>query len=159
MRFPNYRKQIFEFFDEINRIHAQNDKRQMVLLLGIYSEYLTNELLRINFPKGNLEGIHSEKIKLDILKASRFIAESEYEVLNLLRKIRNEYAHKLYIDEEEVKKLMKKIKINWVASKEEIKKLDEKFNKMPFTKFQSGCIAKIVFLFQRLQGKLKTGDT
>lgn len=150
MKVPNYKKQLFEFFDEVNKIHVTKDKRQMVLLLGLYGEYLVNELLRTNFLNSKLEEIYSQDIKLRILKANGIISPDEYLVLDILKKVRNEYAHKLDIDKEKVKKWMKQTKINWKADKEKIKELEKQFNKIPFTKFQSGCIAKITFLFQKL---------
>jgi len=152
MRFPNYKKQMFEFFDEVNKVYATGDKRQMVLLLGLYGEYVVNELLRKNFINSKLDKINSQEIKLKVIKATNFLSPDEYSVLMLLNKIRNKYAHNLYVDEKKMEELMKQIKINWVADKGKIKELDEQFNKIPFTKFQSGCIAKITFLFQRLGG-------
>ena len=45
MKIPNYTEKIIEFIDEVNKVASIKDNRQMVLLMGVYSEYLVNELL------------------------------------------------------------------------------------------------------------------
>lgn len=147
-------QQMFEFFDEVNKIHATGDKRQMVLLIGLYGEYVVNEILRTNFVKSELDELNSQDVKLKILRATNLLSPDEYSVLKTLNEVRNKYAHNLKVDEKKMEDKMRGIRINWVADDKKIKELEKQFNKIPFTKFQSGCIAKIIFLFQKLWGFL-----
>lgn len=148
-------RQKFKQMDEyLKGAHQQNDTRKIVLTLGLYAEYAINELLKIKLGY-QLDKLNSEELKLRILRATNNIAESEYIVLETLRKIRNEYAHKLEIDEAKIKELMLNSPLNW-ASKDEkqIQLASDLINRNPLLRFYLSCLSKMQYLFSEL-AKLK----
>lgn len=136
--------------EELNHLNKENLVRESILLLGLHSEYLVNEFLRMRFRK-DLEKINSEDIKLKILLVTGVFAETEHKTLDLLRKVRNRYAHDLEINEEAIKDMMKKATINWAIPKETVREIEEQYLKRhPSGRFSMACLTKIQFLFSKL---------
>ena len=141
---------MFEFIGEVNKIGLTNDRRQMILLFGIYSEYTVNELLRTKLPKSKLFEINSQNIKLKILLSHSLLTEKEHEVFEKLNQVRNEYAHNLIFNSKKIEKWASETPLNWKMDKETHKKLENTLRKNIFDRFQKICISNILFLFQRL---------
>ncbi len=150
MKFPSYEKQKLEFIEEVNKIGLTNDGRQMVLLLGIYSEYVVNELLRIKLLRYKFNKTNSQNIKLKILLSHSLLTEKEYVVFDKLNQIRNEYAHNLIFDSRKIEKRMFETPLNWKMDDQILKKIENILKKNMFDRFQKICLSNIIFLFERL---------
>jgi len=152
MKILDYKKQMFEFIDEVNKVGLTKDRRQMILLLGIYSEYLINELLRIRLPKSGLNKINSQSIKLKILLSHSILTEKTYRVFYKLNQVRNEYAHNLLFKFKKIKKWASETPLNWKMDKQSLQKAEDVLRKDIFDRFEKICISNIIFLFQNLGG-------
>lgn len=153
MKFPNYEKQMLEFINEVNKIGATKDKRQMVLLLGIYSEYLTNELVRTRLSKIKFKERLSQSLRLKILLSHSLLSQKTYAVFEKLNKIRNEYAHNLIFDYKKIEKDAFNTPLNWkMKDSKTLKNANKILRKDTFDRFQKICISNIIFLFQNLGG-------
>ena len=86
------------FVDEFNKLNDLELIKECVLLLGLNTEYIVNELIRINLSKELESEIRSEGLKLKILYSTKIIGKDIYNVLDCLRFVRNGYAHSLFID-------------------------------------------------------------
>jgi uncharacterized protein YdiU (UPF0061 family) len=149
----------WERFEELlKEIYSPSNKktdRDVTVLLGLYGEYITNWFLENNTTK--LKGLSSKEldqdIKLKVLYELKIISESEYDVLDKIRKIRNEYAHKLELtqgDYDRIKSWMENITINWDEKNEDPNSLEKMMRKNPFLKFQLACLTKIGYLLTKI---------
>ena len=152
-------KNEWEKFEEllVEIFNPSNKKkdREVTILLGLYGEYITNFLLENKTTK--LKEVSSkdlnQDIKLRILYELKIISDSEYDVLDKIRKIRNEYAHKLELsqkDYDKIKSWMENITINWDEKNEDPKSLEKMIRKNPFLKFELACLAKIGYLLTKI---------
>ncbi|MEK6888556.1 MAG: hypothetical protein AABW80_00425 [Nanoarchaeota archaeon] len=97
------------FMKDIKEANERKDIRKTILLLGIYSEYIVNELLKLKFGYCLDKGAPAE-YKIKILRATKIIEESEYKVLLVLNGVRNRYAPDLEIDLSKIKGKMRGLK-------------------------------------------------
>lgn len=144
-------QRFIELLNEMFKAPAQNS-RDMIILLGLYGEYITNHLLEKKCSTG-LEKINSQDIKLKILFELKEISESEYDVFSKLNTIRNKYAHKLELTQNEINLVinsMKDITINWDEKNEDPESLEKTMREKPFLKFQLACITKIGYFLTKI---------
>ena len=147
-----------KFEDLLNEIYnPPNNKsdRDIIILLGLYGEYITNWLLDNNSTK--FKEISYAKIdqdmKLRILYELKKISESEYDVFDKLKAIRNIYAHKLELspqDYDKIRSWMENIIINWDEKNEDPESLEKLMRKSPVIKFQMACLSKIGYLLTKI---------
>ncbi len=131
-------------------IDKSKDTRKTIISLGIISEYLVNEFLRIKLGT-ELDKINSEDIKLKILKATKIFSEIEYNILNKLRQIRNAYAHQIDIDDKKIEQLMLKTPMDWQIDNIDPAKDGEKMGgENPLHTFKISVQIELLRLFQRL---------
>jgi len=154
MNVPNYEKQMHDFINKLNKVGVTKDRRQMVLFLGIYSEYVINELLRIRLSKINFSEINSQSLKLKILLSHSLLSKKTYEVFQKLNQVRNEYAHNLMFDSKKIEKWASDTPLNWKVDggKKSLKKIEEELSKNVLDRFEKICFSNIIFLFQALGG-------
>ena len=148
-----------DLLKEIYKSQVNRSGRDIIILLGLYGEYVTNWLLENNTTK--FKNFSSEKldqdIKLRVLCELGKISKDEYDVLDKLKKIRNKFAHKLELsqsDHDQIRSWMENIIINWDEKNEDPESLEKMMRKKPFIKFQLACLAKIGYLLTKI-GKLK----
>ncbi|MEK6951749.1 MAG: DUF4145 domain-containing protein [Nanoarchaeota archaeon] len=149
-----------KFMDLLNEFYnkdfVKND-RYAVLLIGLYAEYAINYLFENKttkmkkIPENNL----NQDIKLKSLHDLKVISPDEYNVLDTLRKIRNEYAHELELPKEKIINLMRDITINWDERNENPKELEKLIKKYPFLKFEMACLTKLAYLIVKKIGESK----
>ncbi|KHO55105.1 MAG: hypothetical protein QT10_C0007G0091 [archaeon GW2011_AR19] len=144
-------QKFIDLLNEMFKAPVQNS-RDIIILLGLYGEYIVNYLLEKKCSTG-LEKINSQDIKLKILFELKEISDSEYDVLSKLNIIRNKYAHKLELSSNEVNSVintMKDITINWDEANEEPKSLEKTMREKPFLKFQLACVTKIGYFLTKI---------
>ncbi len=133
---------------DLKEANERDDTRKIILTIGIYAEYIVNELLKLKLGYG-LNEMTSEEYKIKILRATKIIEESEYKVLLVLNGVRNRYAHDLEIDLPKIEEKMRGIEINWKfdnPKKINLSILNEFMDKNPLFKFQGGCLTKLAHL-------------
>ena len=123
----------------------------MILLLGIYSEYLVNELLKVILFKFNFGDKVSQSVKLKILLSHSVLDNKTYMIFSKLNQVRNEYAHNLVVNSEKIEKWASEVPLNWKMEKGSMRKVEAILKKNPLDRFQKICITNIIFLFQRLK--------
>jgi len=143
-----------KFMDLLNEMFKApvRNSRDIIILLGLYGEYIANYLLEKRCSTG-LEKINSQDIKLKILFELKEISESEYDVFSKLNTIRNKYAHKLELTQTEVNSVinsMKDITINWDEKNEDPQSLEKTMREKPFLKFQLACVTKIGYFLTKI---------
>lgn len=152
---------------DLREANRRNDARKIVLSIGIYAEYIVNELLRLKLGYG-LNEMTSQEYKIKILGATKIMEESEYHVLLVLNWVRNRYAHDLEIDLPKIEEKMKGIEINWRFDNPEkmnLPILNDFMNKNPLLKFQGSCLTKLAYLSEKVakikneQGHVSKGIT
>ncbi|MDO8528614.1 MAG: hypothetical protein Q7S06_01845 [Nanoarchaeota archaeon] len=150
-----------KFIDLLNELHSKNfvkNDRYAVLLIGLYAEYAINYLFENKtikmkmIPKNNL----NQDIKLKSLHDLGIISLDEYNVLDTLRKIRNEYAHELELPKEKIINRMRDITINWDERNENPNELEKLVRKYPFLKFEMACLTKLAYLIVKKIGESKS---
>lgn len=102
--------------NDFNLIYSNQNFRLTIITLSLYSEYIVNQLVKKHFKHGlddDKNATHS--IKLKFLSGVKIIEKGEYEVLDGLRKARNELAHKIPIEikEETLNKIAAEIEPNY----------------------------------------------
>jgi len=125
--------------------------REIILMLGLYGEYVVNSLLQ-DKSKKDLHKINSQGTKLKILFDLGQIKENEYDVLNKLKQVRNHYAHKLELSENEIAKIedwMKGINMSWYEA-DKAEEQEKTAREYPFLKFKVACIGLINVLMYRI---------
>jgi len=133
---------------DLNLIYRGQKLRLAVITLSLYSEYIINQLVKRNFKHGlddDKNATHS--IKLKFLSGAKIIEESDYKILNGLREVRNELAHKIPIgiNVEKIKKIIDGIEPNY--GDDSIKK--EFKNKPASARFVWAVISKVFWLISR----------
>lgn len=87
-------------FSEMRKVNEDN--RSLVILANSFFELLINEIIKKKLKTYKLilndNRSFSYSIKLTILYELDIISKSEFEKLNILRRIRNDYSHKPFID-------------------------------------------------------------
>ena len=144
-------QKFIDLLNEMFKAPVQNS-RDIIILLGLYGEYIANYLLEKRCSTG-LEKINSQDIKLKILFELKEISESEYDVFSKLNTIRNKYAHKLELTQSEINSVinsMKEITINWDEKNEDPKILQKAMREKPFLKFQLACVTKIGYFLTKI---------
>jgi hypothetical protein len=144
-------QKFIDLLNEMFKAPVQNS-RDIIILLGLYGEYIANYLLEKKCSTG-LEKINSQDIKLKILFELKEISESEYDVFSKLNTIRNKYAHKLELTQNEINSVinyMKDITINWDEKNEDPKILEKAMREKPFLKFQLACVTKIWYFLTKI---------
>jgi len=133
------------FLNDLNFIYDKQDLKLSIMTLSLYSEYIINRLIKKNFGQkldDDKDVTHS--IKLKFLRGSGIIAQSEYYVLDRLRKFRNELVHKLSIEikEETLNKILSNVEPNYMdeSIKQEFKR------KSKIARFIWASISKIYWL-------------
>ncbi len=144
-------QRFIDLLNEMFKAPAQNS-RDIIILLGLYGEYITNHLLEKKCST-SLEKINSQDIKLKILFELKEISKSEYDVFSKLNTIRNKYAHKLELTQNEINSVinsMKDMTINWDEKNEDPESLEKTMREKPFLKFQLACITKIGYFLTKI---------
>jgi len=144
-------QRFIELLNEMFKAPVQNS-RNIIILLGLYGEYIANTLLKGKCST-ELENINSQDIKLKILFELKEISESEYDVFSKLNNIRNKYAHKLELSQNEVDSVinsMRDITINWDEKNEDPESLEKMMKEKPFLKFQLACVTKIGYFLTKI---------
>ena len=147
----DYNKQVVVFLNEVNKVGLSKNRRLMILLLGIYSEYLVNELLKVILFKFNFGDKVSQSVKLKILLSDSVLDNKTYMIFSKLNQVRNEYAHNLVVNSEKIEKWASEVPLNWKMEKGSMRKVEAILKKNPLDRFQKICITNIIFLFQRLK--------
>ncbi len=146
-------QKFLELLDETFNSPLKKSDRDIIVLLGVYGEYVVNTLLK-NKCSTKLEKINSQDLKLKILFELEELSDSEYDVLSKLNSVRNKYAHNLDLSSREIdsmKNSMKNITINWDEKNEEDpESLEKMFGKNPFLRFQLACITKIGYFLTKI---------
>lgn len=90
-----------EMGDFYERVNETTDERSFVVLMTLVVEYHVDAILRAFFPnnKDLLENINfTFALRVSILKSLRLIPDKIFDFADIVRKIRNEFAHKIEID-------------------------------------------------------------
>lgn len=135
-----------KFVSDLNSLEASHNSIMDVAVLSVYSEYIVNQLIKKNFGH-DLDDDRNlgQSTKLKILHGAKILADSEYEVLNLLRDARNGLMHDIDMDVKKFDEKIAKAKINY--GDEESKKL---IDSLPAPiKFKYSCIIKISYLLHK----------
>ena len=83
------------------RVNDTKDERSFVLLMTLVIEFHIDSIFRAFFPKNKeiLENTNlTFSLKIEILKSLELLPESIFKFVDIVRKIRNEFAHNVKID-------------------------------------------------------------
>ena len=140
-------KQLVEDTEEALQV---KDIRLLVITFGLYSVYIVDELMKLELNYNLDKDIKSQELKLKILRATEKLADSEYNVLYKLNKIRNRYSHDLEIDEEEIRRLIFEMPINFDVEENRLREMENEIRENPTSWFQLACLAKMEYLFKQI---------
>ena len=96
--FGKWNNEMGEFY---KRVNETKDERSFVVLMTLVVEFHIDAIFRAFFPnnKDLLENINlTFALKISSLKSLRLIPDKIFDFADLIRKIRNEFAHKVEID-------------------------------------------------------------
>lgn len=94
----NWSKEMGDFY---KRVNESPDERSFVILMTLVVEYHVDAIFRAFFPnnKDLLENISlTFALRISILKSLRLLPDKIFDFADIVRKIRNEFAHKVEID-------------------------------------------------------------
>ena len=96
--FPKWNNEMGKFY---KRVNETKDERSFVILMALVVEFHIDAVFRAFFPNSKelLKDISfTFSLKIIILKSLRLIPDRVFQYADLIRKIRNEFAHKIEID-------------------------------------------------------------
>jgi hypothetical protein len=96
--FTKWNNEMGKFYERVNET---KDERSFVLLMALIVEFHFDSIIRAFFPR-NKEILENKdltlSLKINILKSLKLLPESIFKFADLVRKIRNEFAHNIEID-------------------------------------------------------------
>ena len=96
--FTKWNNEMGKFYERVNET---KDERSFVLLMSLIVEFHIDSIIRAFFP-GNKEILINKdltlSLKINMLKSLKILPESIFKFADLVRKIRNEFAHNIEID-------------------------------------------------------------
>jgi len=135
-------------------VPSTRDGRDIILMLGLYGEHVTNTLLEI-FTTTELQKINQET-KIKVLYELKKLNQFDYHTLDMLRQVRNKYVHNLMLSKKQMNKVM-----GWMSDirigvgESIVDKPNEYFKRYPFLKFQIGCLMTLRNLMKKIARKKK----
>ena len=97
----NFKKWNDEMGVFYKRVNETKDERSFVLLMTLIVEFHLDAVIRAFFP-GHKEILDNKDLtmsmKIDLLKSLKLIPDTIFNFSDLIRLIRNEFAHNIYID-------------------------------------------------------------
>lgn len=83
------------------RVNKTKDERAFVILMTLVVEFHIDAIFKVFFPKSKdlLENISfTLSLKISVLKSLNLLPDQIFKFIDLIRKIRNEFAHRIEID-------------------------------------------------------------
>ena len=132
-------------FDHVTTSPTSRDDRDRIIMLGIYSEYITNYLMISKNLVNSSKKITSQAIKLKLLHELEELTNDQFEVLSKLNKIRNQFAHNLELSDDKIKKVS-----TLMSDTKDLHFKGELDNKFHYHKFKGSCITVIGQLMKKI---------